>query len=81
MLMEKGLSSAEAKKRLLEFGRNDLSEKTHRHGLGILISQFTSPLIVILIVAAGGQGTATSWMLHPHLAWAITKPIEPPHRE
>ena len=35
----------------------------------------------ILIVAAGGQGTATSWMLHPHLAWAITKPIEPPHRE
>ena len=31
----------------------------------------------ILIVAAGGHGMADTHILHPHLAWAITKPEEP----
>jgi hypothetical protein len=31
----------------------------------------------VLIVAAGGHGMCDTWVLHPHLAWAITKPIEP----
>jgi hypothetical protein len=31
----------------------------------------------ILIVAAGGPGMAETWLLMPHLAWAITRPIEP----
>jgi hypothetical protein len=31
----------------------------------------------ILIVAAGGPGMAETWLLLPHLAWAITRPIEP----
>ncbi|MCH8196149.1 MAG: hypothetical protein IIB12_08755 [Chloroflexi bacterium] len=30
----------------------------------------------ILIVAAGGHGMSETWVLHPHLAWAITKPID-----
>ncbi len=30
----------------------------------------------ILIVAAGGWGMAQTWILHPHVGWAITKPIE-----
>ena len=32
----------------------------------------------ILIVAAGGHGMSETWILHPHLAWAITKPIDLP---
>jgi hypothetical protein len=35
----------------------------------------------ILIVAAGGHGMAETWVLAPHLAWAITKPIEPARRQ
>jgi hypothetical protein len=31
----------------------------------------------ILIVAAGGAGMAETWILFPHLAWAVTRPIEP----
>ena len=34
----------------------------------------------ILIVCAGGPGMAETWILLPHLAWAITKPIELPSR-
>ncbi|MBI5413075.1 magnesium-translocating P-type ATPase [Candidatus Peregrinibacteria bacterium] len=49
---EHGISESEAGRRLKEHGGNDLSEKGQRHGLKILISQFTSPLILILIGAA-----------------------------
>ena len=31
----------------------------------------------ILIVAAGGPGMAETWMIFPHLAWAITEPVAP----
>jgi hypothetical protein len=31
----------------------------------------------ILIVAAGGPGMGETWLLMPHLAWAITEPIQP----
>lgn len=49
---ESGLSADEVKKRLEEHGKNDLSEKGQRHAFSIFLSQFTSPLILILIVAA-----------------------------
>ena len=29
----------------------------------------------MLITAAGGPGMAETWLLIPHLAWAITEPI------
>jgi hypothetical protein len=29
----------------------------------------------LLIVAAGGPGMAETWLLFPHLAWAITEPV------
>jgi len=32
----------------------------------------------IIIVAAGGPGMGETWLLMPHLAWAITEPIQPP---
>lgn len=34
----------------------------------------------ILIAAAGGPGMAESWILFPHLAWAITEPVALPRR-
>ncbi|HEV8297218.1 MAG TPA: hypothetical protein VGQ20_07975, partial [Acidimicrobiales bacterium] len=33
----------------------------------------------ILIVAAGGAGMGETWIFFPHLAWAITRRIEPAH--
>jgi hypothetical protein len=32
----------------------------------------------LLIVAAGGPGMAQTWVVLPHLAWAITEPVQPP---
>ena len=31
----------------------------------------------VLLVAAGGPGMAESWIIFPHLAWAITQPVVP----
>jgi hypothetical protein len=31
----------------------------------------------ILLVAAGGPGMSETWILFPHLAWAITEPVVP----
>ena len=31
----------------------------------------------LLLVAAGGPGMAESWVMFPHLAWAITEPVAP----
>lgn len=47
-----GLTSAEAKKRLQESGRNELVRTAKVEVWKILLSQFTSPLILILIAAA-----------------------------
>jgi Ca2+-transporting ATPase len=48
-----GLTSEEAKKRLQETGENKLIRTSGVHPLRIILSQFTSPLIIILFVAAG----------------------------
>ena len=50
--IDEGLSDAEAKKRLGEYGPNELVEKGRRSPLLILAQQFTSPLVVVLIGAA-----------------------------
>ncbi len=31
----------------------------------------------LLLVAAGGPGMAETWVMFPHLAWAITEPVAP----
>ncbi len=49
---ENGLSDHEAKKRLSENGQNVIPDKDKRVWTDILISQFTSPLLLILIVAS-----------------------------
>ncbi|MBU0907670.1 MAG: magnesium-translocating P-type ATPase [Nanoarchaeota archaeon] len=49
---EKGLSSVEAERRLDEYGPNEIPEKGKRSVLAIFFSQFSSPLILILIFAS-----------------------------
>lgn len=49
---EQGLSEAEVKKRLERYGPNKLPEEKGINRLKIILHQFTSPLIYILIVAA-----------------------------
>lgn len=47
-----GLSTAEAQKRLEQFGANELEERGGKNPLLILWEQFTSTMVLILIVAA-----------------------------
>jgi magnesium-transporting ATPase (P-type) len=49
---EQGLTEAEVKERLLKFGLNKLAEEEKVSKLKVLLHQFTSPLIYILMVAA-----------------------------
>lgn len=49
---ENGLGDSEAEKRLAVYGENEIAEKEKRHGGLIFLSQFKSPLIIVLIVAA-----------------------------
>ncbi len=56
---EAGLSDAEAKRRLLKFGANKLPQKRRLTRLHILLSQFKSPLVYLLVVAG-----SVSFFLH-----------------
>lgn len=49
---ERGLSEQEAKKRLAEEGYNEVSGKISREWFEIFFSQYTSPLVLLLIGAA-----------------------------
>jgi Ca2+-transporting ATPase len=48
---EKGLTTSEAEKRLAKYGPNQLKEKANITPLQIFLSQFTSPIIWVLIAA------------------------------
>ena len=50
--MLQGLTTEEAQKRILQYGKNIIEEGKRVSPLKIFISQFTSPLIIILIIAA-----------------------------
>lgn len=50
---DKGLSLKEVEHRLRKYGPNELTEREGRAWYKILISQFTSPLIYILMLAGG----------------------------
>lgn len=49
---EKGLTQNEAGRRLEKYGRNELKKKGGIGPAGIFLSQFASPLVIILIAAA-----------------------------
>jgi len=48
-----GLSAAEAEKRLKQYGLNEIKKEGARTVLGIALSQFQNPLIIILLVVVG----------------------------
>ena len=56
-----GLSDTEAKKRLATYGSNLLKPKKRTDVFSLLVSQFKSPLILILLFAAG-----LSFFVHDH---------------
>jgi Mg2+-importing ATPase len=56
-----GLSTTEAKKRLMQLGLNVLKPQRHYTVVRSFISQFTSPLVLILIFAAVVSIIANEW--------------------
>jgi P-type Mg2+ transporter len=48
-----GLSDRDAKQRLIEYGANSLKQQQKSSALGLLINQFKSPIVLILMFAAG----------------------------
>ncbi len=50
-----GLSSIEARKRLAAVGRNSFSEASGTSAIATLARQFRSPLVLILVFAAGAS--------------------------
>jgi P-type Mg2+ transporter len=48
-----GLSDREAKQRLVKYGANSLKQQRKSSNIGLLINQFKSPIVLILIFAAG----------------------------
>ena len=57
-----GLTQKEAKKKLLSVGKNEIEKKGKASPIKLLISQFTSPLIIILLVAAGVTAFLGDWV-------------------
>lgn len=57
-----GLDSTTAALRLKRFGRNTLAEREHGPGLRLLLSRFSSPLVIILVVAAVVSLIVREWV-------------------
>ncbi|MBF0215917.1 MAG: calcium-translocating P-type ATPase, SERCA-type [Candidatus Omnitrophica bacterium] len=60
--LETGLDASEAKKRLDEYGHNQLKEKEHASPLKIFFSQFNDFIVWILIGAALVSGFLKEWV-------------------
>lgn len=57
-----GLSQEEARKRLVEFGPNRLSDSTVLMPLRLLLAQFSNPLVLILLFAALVSSYLHEWL-------------------
>jgi len=57
-----GLTSAEAERRLREHGRNELREHEELSWLGVLVAQFRSPLLLLLVFAAAVAALTSQWV-------------------
>jgi Mg2+-importing ATPase len=57
---EKGLSQAEAARRLVQYGRNEFSETKRLQPVLIFLSKFKNPLLILLIAAAIVSGVLGS---------------------
>lgn len=56
-----GLSSAEAARRLQQYGPNTLKAGQQVTALGLLLNQFKSPLVLILVFAVIASAFAQEW--------------------
>jgi Mg2+-importing ATPase len=56
-----GLSQADAERRLQQYGPNALKAGSQATALGLLLNQFKSPLVLILVVAAVISAIAGEW--------------------
>ena len=56
-----GLSQADAKRRLQQVGPNSINAASQSNAFGLLLSQFKSPLVLILVVAAIISAIAGEW--------------------
>ncbi|RUT14653.1 hypothetical protein DSM107010_01990 [Chroococcidiopsis cubana SAG 39.79] len=61
-----GLTKAEAKQRLMQYGFNLIKPKRRADTLTLLLAQFQSPIVLILIFAAG-----LSFFVHDHVDGSI----------
>ncbi|MBI5700487.1 cation-translocating P-type ATPase [Candidatus Saganbacteria bacterium] len=59
---KRGLADVEAKKRLLEFGPNELEEKEQINPFAIFIRQFSDFIIWVLVAAAAVSGILNEWV-------------------
>ena len=57
----KGLSQADAERRLEQYGPNAIKAGDQTSALGLLLNQFKSPLVLILVVAAIISAIAGEW--------------------
>jgi magnesium-transporting ATPase (P-type) len=57
-----GLLTAEALRRLQEFGRNELQDSQPRTRLGVLLDQVKNPLLLLLVFAAAASFFTGQWM-------------------
>lgn len=57
-----GLTSAEVKKRLVEYGENELEKKKEYSVAGLVAAQFKSPLIAVLVLAGLATMMLRDWV-------------------
>jgi Mg2+-importing ATPase len=57
-----GLSSAEARLRLAQHGRNEIREQEQLSGARVLAAQFRSPLLLLLVFAAVVAALTGQWI-------------------
>jgi Mg2+-importing ATPase len=58
---ETGLASAEAARRLVEYGPNEMGGRESLTRLGVLWNQLRSPLLLLLLFAAGASAATGQW--------------------
>jgi Mg2+-importing ATPase len=57
-----GLSSAEAARRLVQYGPNELREQGQLSRVRVLWNQLRSPLLLLLVFAAGASALTGEWI-------------------
>lgn len=57
-----GLSSAVAKKRLSQFGKNIIEQESKRNAFLIFVQQFNNPIVYLLLFAAGTSFIFKEWL-------------------